>query len=448
MLSRFMQIALVVLLAAAGGCMRGVTPTGPAAVPEGPCQLRIVFTAGLRGSPEASGCGCRRSGGLAARAQLFGQLRAQGPPLLICDLGPLFDPDQSLPIDAARALLQGLALTRPDAVTIAPTDMARHTDRLCRETAALELPLVSASLEPCAPAAALIPATLVRRCGRLLVGITGLALDDTRTCVRDPIAAARLAVAGLRAQGCNLVVVLSQLPPPRIRQLVDAVPDIDVILCTDPAGFSHRLQNQTLICALDPQSGAAAGMIEISLPHPGSRLGDPQQLTATRALLDRVAQDLEQTRDASASSRLEASRVQLSAELRRLSDRGSARCRHLPLTSPADTPLPLRDTIERFRRALTVARLADQQQLFLTTIPGIDLTGLDACQRSTCLRLLHELPCGQATSIVSGMPADPGCRQLADAIIAAVRRGDSEGRIRFSIIRRDQDRLQQRKKHP
>jgi len=46
------------------------------------------------------------------------------------------------------------------------------------------------------------------------------------------------------------------------------------------------------------------------------------------------------------------------------------------------------------------------------------------------------------------MTIDPGCRDLAAAIIAAVRRGEPEGRIRFSIICRDQDRLRQREKHP
>ncbi len=215
----------------------------------------------------------------------------------------------------AELLLASQAKLGLDGLTPGDGDLAFGLDFLVAGAAKNELPYVSANLA--GPDGTLaFPATRVVERAGLKIGLTGLigeefALPDARILPVD--AAATAAVAALKAQGVDLIVVLSHLGLTGDKALAEAVPGIDAIF----GGHDRRHQESPAIVGQTAifQSGSRAkyvGQATFELVPGATGWADPKgredalrQRERTASQVTRYEQQLAEATDDATRQRLQ-----------------------------------------------------------------------------------------------------------------------------------------------
>ncbi len=189
----------------------------------------------------------------------------------------------------AELLLEVMAKTGIDAMTVGRPDFAFGKDFLVRNAAAWGLPYVCANLADSETKALIFPPGRIVQAGEVGVGVFGLigkGYVASGLEVTDPLEAARVTVADLRARGATLIVALANQTAPENDRLARKVDGIDIIV----AGSSHRKldppagDRDTLI--VEPGSkGKYFGLLELYLHLGGRGFSD---LGAARRLEERA----------------------------------------------------------------------------------------------------------------------------------------------------------------
>ncbi len=226
-----------ILLLALPLLLLGGSPPSGAATPASrtPGELLLLGTTDLKG--RTSPCGCHTpKGGFARSAMVLDSLRSAGAAFLYVDAGGAF-PDQDGRADLAEFMFRSLRDLDPGAVGVGPRDL-RHgvqfLQQLVRET---KLPVLCANLVDRTSGKRLFPATRLVTVRGVKVGLFALIGErwnlgparDSVT-VTDPENAAHEAVAALRSQGAQVIVLLSQLGKVGGEDLASAVPGIHAVV--------------------------------------------------------------------------------------------------------------------------------------------------------------------------------------------------------------------------
>jgi len=220
-------------------------PPRPAANPPRGKQITIAYASNLLAEYEQCGCPVHPLGGVARRATQIDRARSEADAVLVLDAGDLFlparegFPDGKAP-DAGEVERRGRLLAGSyrrmgtTALTPGERDLAIGLPLLRRLAKAGGIPIVSANLFG-RDGKRLFDADRIVDAAGTKIGIFGVSATDDRAPwqaagidARDPIAAARDAVASLRARGAALVIALVHVgPAPDARKLLEAVPGID-----------------------------------------------------------------------------------------------------------------------------------------------------------------------------------------------------------------------------
>ena len=129
-------------------------------------------------------------------------------------------------------------------------DLALGLAPLRKLAAAHKVPLLSANLVDRAGKPVFVP-WLVRDENVIKIGIFGLLTQtppelgrwvvDQGLAVREPVAEAKVVVQQLRAQGCQLIVLVSQLNRQELERLMEEVPEVNLALGSAQAELSTQL---------------------------------------------------------------------------------------------------------------------------------------------------------------------------------------------------------------
>ncbi len=207
-------------------------PSGPAPAPAPPpprgTDLALLYGSNIQG--HATPCDCVRPlGGLARRATVIAQARAQADATLVVDAGDLFEGTESG--ERARRLAAAVAAGGLDAFTPGERDLSLGVAALRR------LPVLSSNLTDRRGARLFEPQRIFHLAG-VAVGVFGVTSPPTAADAarwRDSgieaapaDAAARAAIASLRRQGAQVVVGLFHVgPPAEARRLVAGLAGLD-----------------------------------------------------------------------------------------------------------------------------------------------------------------------------------------------------------------------------
>jgi 2',3'-cyclic-nucleotide 2'-phosphodiesterase (5'-nucleotidase family) len=195
---------------------------------------------------EPCNCPGQPLGGLARRATQIARARGEADAVVVLDAGDLLLPSAArMPADAGkgdvglRAGLIANAYQRIGITALTPgdRDLALGLPLLRRLAKAAQLPLVSANLAG-RDGKLLFDADRVVDAAGIRIGVFGVTAPQTdadarawKTAgidARDPVAAAREAVASLRARGATIVVALAHVgDAPASRRWAEAVPGLD-----------------------------------------------------------------------------------------------------------------------------------------------------------------------------------------------------------------------------
>ena len=242
-----------------------------AAAPRKEVKLAILSTSDVKG--KTSPCGCTiPKGGLSRLASFADSLRAEYPYVLIVDTGGYFPEDLKRQA-AAPFLMNAMKLLAFDAVGVGDRDLEFGLAFLRVNATRVGIPVVSANLAEKATGKLVFPATTLVERGDVKVGFFSLVMDKAdlgpardSLAVLEPTAAAKEAVAALRGQGAQVVVLLSNLGRTASEDLCTAVDGIDVVIAARevPLIEKGRLIKNTVV-VYGGEQGQNAGRTAITL---------------------------------------------------------------------------------------------------------------------------------------------------------------------------------------
>jgi hypothetical protein len=224
------RVGLLAALVATACCSKsdvktGGTGTGSApATPPPPPTLTVFALAEVRGQIGPCGCTTDPLGDIARTTQLVSDARKAGPTLMV-DAGSLLYgkipiPELQKTQEDLKATLLGRVYKEQlaaDAVGLGPADLAYGP------TGDLRVPRTAVNLDGMQPPKVVdVGATKVGVFGVIAEGAIGVA-------VKDPVAAAKAAVADVKKRGARVVIALVQAPDKRAAvKLVRDVGGIDI----------------------------------------------------------------------------------------------------------------------------------------------------------------------------------------------------------------------------
>lgn len=228
-------IALLAAALAVGACSSSTrSPDGIKS--DGPREGTVLVISDLRGTLKPCGCSPDlRRGGVARIREQVKLVRRGAPGAILVHAGDLLLDDEGIPEErqaqvARRTLAMAEALGHIglDAATLGPDDVAAGMDWLEAHLGAVDVPIVVTNVT--GPRwAALVRRTHMLTADGLKVGIIGLVPPGPDGVV-DPVTAARGAATELRAQGADVVLVLSSLGLRQAKRLMRKEVGVDLLL--------------------------------------------------------------------------------------------------------------------------------------------------------------------------------------------------------------------------
>ena len=238
---------------------------------------RLVFlsTSDVKGKTVPCGCSTPK-GGLSRRAGFADSLRRSTPNVLIVDSGGFF-PDSKNERDDAPFITAAMLELPVAAAGLGDRELSFGRGFLLATLEASPVPVVCANLWDRTPRKLLVKPWLVHKAGKQKVGFFGLmnaqaALGPSGDSleVSDPAEAARSAIAALRKQGANVIVLLSSLGKIETEDLVVAVPGIDVAIAGRNVPLLQRSrQVDSTTVVYGGEQGQYVGVTELGLDPKG-----------------------------------------------------------------------------------------------------------------------------------------------------------------------------------
>jgi len=212
-------------------------------------KITVAFTGNTHGYLENCGCKVNQSGGIARRATALRRIRSLDPGALLFDAGSAFPnvggrtaPD-FLAAQEESFYLQVMETMRYDAVAVGMTELLQGPEHFLTTTRSVRVPYVGSNVSLDSDRSA--PKSLqIQRAG-LRIGVLGI-LEPPRgpranartstalskLAVEDPLTVIQRDLPSLRKHA-DIIVILGCLSPMTIRSVVQACPDVDVIISTD-----------------------------------------------------------------------------------------------------------------------------------------------------------------------------------------------------------------------
>ncbi len=212
-------------------------------------HLTLAYTGDSFGFLENCGCKVNQSGGVARRATVLRELRRKDPDLLLLDAGNAFiKPEKQDEPDYFSREEQGIYLRTMDimgykAAAIATTELSYGLEHFRAMTHGMRTPFLAANiLVDGRPIAA---ASFPLQAGGVRIAVIGMfdpprggaaeasfEAHTSQLTIEDPVETLRRDLPDLRRQA-DLVIAMGRIAPATIRRLVEACPDLDVVLSAD-----------------------------------------------------------------------------------------------------------------------------------------------------------------------------------------------------------------------
>lgn len=266
-------------LAAAAFAAALLLPAADARAQAAPAdRLVLVSTSDVKAKTMPCGCSTPK-GGLSRRAGFADSLRKVHPNVLLVDAGGWF-PDAQSEREDAPFMAEAMRDLGIAAAGLGDRELMFGRSFLLAALERAPVPVTCANLwdrTPGQPRRTLAKPSLLVKAGRQKVGFFGLiapsaalgpSADSLET--SDPVEAAKNAVADLRKQGANVIVLLSSLGRIETEDLVVAVPGIDVAIAgrNVPLLQRSRVIDHTTV-VFGGEQGQYVGVTELGLDAKG-----------------------------------------------------------------------------------------------------------------------------------------------------------------------------------
>jgi len=409
-------------------------------------EFCFLFTNSTLGKLEPEGSGSRQQGGLARRSTLINETRETEKKVLVFDTGNIFS-DKDLLLDKDKTLYTLIALDKMkiDVLNIGAYDVL--SSRLLKKNEPkLVFHLVSANIKSISTGELIFkPYTIAENQG-IKIGIFGLTsnhpnptvLKNKNILIDNPVKEAERTVIRLKAENCDIIILLSQLTDTENIQVAKQVPGIHFIFGSSSRTDQKKTVESTMIISPGTK-GKKAALIKTSFRDTVSSFYDIRTKAALEKQLKNMGEkEFQQSEDiASEKSKIE-------NRLRSFNNKTGCTCNTIMLNKNIKEDSRITLLIEKYKQIRLRKTIPDYKK----TISSVDLSGLDEEKKLLALRLMNEIKCYKDLNIASLADITPFCRKLADIIVERVSTGESEGKIRYRILQeKEQNKKYLDKKH-
>ncbi len=438
-MKRLISISLLFLSAVLFSCagMQKDTEKYPKAEKE----MNFLFTNFTMGMLEPEGCGCRQQGGLAKRATLINDIRETGEKVLIFDTGNILA-DQSTVPDKEKTVYILIALNKMeiDALNIGAYDAVRSRFLKQKETR-LAFPLISANIRSSLSGDLVFKPYTIKETQSVKIGILGLTsnhadpvvLKNKDIFIDDPVKEALTTVNQLKAEGCDLIILLSQLKDNENINVAKQVPGIHFIFGSSSKTEQNRSKTVEDTILVSPGTkGKKATLIKAYFNDEINSFYDIR----TKRAVEKSIKDLKEKENnpeyPAQIEDLALKRAIMEDKLKSFLHKNSYTCKTITLNKDIKDDDRIKLLIEKYKQIRLRKTLPDYRD----NIPAIDLSGMTEEKKLTALRLINEIKCYDDINIATSADMEPFCKELADMVISLINKGESEGKIRYSIMQK------------
>jgi 2',3'-cyclic-nucleotide 2'-phosphodiesterase (5'-nucleotidase family) len=395
-------------------------------------ELCFLFTNSTLGMLEPEGCACRQQGGLAKRSSLITETREKEKKVLVFDTGNIFSDKDTLP-DKDKTVYTLIALNKMgiDALNIGAYDAV--SSRLIKQNEPkLVFPLVSANIKSISTGELIFKPYTIKETQGIKIGIFGLTSDHPNPMILknkdilidDPVKEASKTVSQLKAEDCDIIILLSQLNDTENINVAKQVQGIHFIFGSSSETVQEKTVENTAIFS-SGINGKKAALIKTSFRGKASSFYD---ISTKRALEERLknmgGEDQEKSED------LASEKAAIENRLRSFNNKIGCTCDIILLDKNIKDDNRITLLIEKYKHSRLRKTIPD----YKNSISAVDLSGLDKEKKLVALRLMNEIKCYQDLNIASLADMEPYCKKLAGIIVSRVSTGESEGKIRYRIL--------------
>ncbi|MGE5308881.1 MAG: hypothetical protein ACM3OC_07345 [Deltaproteobacteria bacterium] len=206
-------------------------------------DVTLVFSGRTHGMIYPCTCPLDPAGGVARRATVIRRLAGRNVPFVLVDAGDSFaggqldQYSQNEQLDKARTAVQVAAMSAMgyDCAAVGESELGFGWEYFRKTAASAKFPFVCCNIQ-----SPVLKPFIVKKAGTMSIGITAVSLEAvqkkmTGSSYIDPASALRGTVKELRSQGCDTVILISNLDEKDSLALVREVPGIDVLILNRPA---------------------------------------------------------------------------------------------------------------------------------------------------------------------------------------------------------------------
>jgi 2',3'-cyclic-nucleotide 2'-phosphodiesterase (5'-nucleotidase family) len=397
-------------------------------------ELCFLFTNSTMGMLEPEGCGCRQQGGLAKRSGLITEIREKEKEVLVFDTGNILS-DKTALQDKDKTVYTLIALNKMeiDALNIGAYD-AVSSRFIKQNEPKLVFPLVSANIKSIPTGELIFKPYTIKESQGIKIGIFGLTSDhpnpvvlkNKNILIDDPVLEASKTVARLKTEGCDIIILLSQLNDMENIKVAKQVQGIHFIFGSSSKTAQEKTKTveNTMIFSSGTK-GKKAALIKTAFRGTVNSFYD----ISTKTTLEERLKNLKE-KDREKSEDIASEKAEIESRLRSLNNKNNCTCDIITLDKNIKEDNRITLLIEKYKQIRLRKNIPD----YKNSISAVDISGLDEEKKLMALRLMNEIKCYQDLNIASLADMEPYCKKLADIIVSRVSTGESEGKIRYRIL--------------
>jgi 2',3'-cyclic-nucleotide 2'-phosphodiesterase (5'-nucleotidase family) len=436
----FLSIIILCFIVSCAG-IKPVPKQGPPASRQ---SLAILFSNSTLGAFEPQGCGCRRQGGVARRTHFINNFRKNNPSAVVLDTGnSLFDrSDLQNPGDTTKAdyMLAVLNHMGVDVLNMGVYDLSNGINYIKAKEKKLLFPLVSANITSLSTQDLIFRPHVIKTVNRIKIGIFGITRPydnilnlpiSNEIHFDSPFTSADRTVKELQNKGCALIVLLSQLSQEDNKRIAQEVPGIHFILGSSSKQLLPDPEVVGRTAILSPGAGGThMGVLQITGENGPAPFYHAENRASVIKKISALKQKEQNPENVADIEEVVLKRVLLEKKLKSFDGKNSYSYKVIALDQKIAEDPHVRLLVEKHKEAKLRKKLSSYKH----SVPLVDISTLAEEKRLMALRLMNEVACDENRSIAELAGTSPFCRKLAQMIVDSIRKGQSEGKIRYSIL--------------
>lgn len=401
-------------------------------------SLAIVFTNSTRGALEPEGCCSRHQGGLSRRSGFIEDAKKRYPSVMVFDSGNLlFEKDDRSGTNLqkkADCMLSALKHMSTDVINVSSHDCAAGISWLKEQGS----PLISANILDIKTDKPVFRPYVFKTSGNRKTGIFGLSdygnplkLKAEGVYIGNPLQSAQNIVKELQHKGCRMIILLSQLSEVENNRIARQVPGIHFVLGSSSKNFLQPTAVEGTAAIFSPGTdGKHIAVLEVFFHNNSDLFYNIKNRDAVIAKIKDLREKKQHSGITANQEKIILKQALLQERLQSFAEKNPYKYSVTTLDSKITSDPEINLFVEKYSLALLKEKLPE----YVSVVDIINVSDLTEEKKLMAYRLMNDIACDEEETVASGAANKFLCRKLAQIIVSSLKKGEKEGRIRYTVL--------------